>query len=636
MNPRRFLFAALAPVTLLAAPAANGQGPLAGLLPEDTLVYVSMPDIDTSIKEFGNTPLAKIWAEPQVRDFFAGVIKMAEEQIQEGLGEARKAYESGEFPFDPDELLKLRIRGLSFAVTKMNLHMPEGASEPLPDFGLVMHADFGESAPIWQKVIKTGMGMLVAEAGDDVQYSEQTLGNTQAMFLRPKGEMDMPMGLNMAFAGNGLVVTSLRPDFDRVLGKLTAAGSTTDATPSLLTSERFQSSSQRLTYAGSEMELYVSVAGMMDFVSDVLHLARDHAPDFPPMLDVDGIDRAMLALGLRSFESFGATWHYQSKGAVSESFVAMPLDSRKGLTAGMTPRLDQSFLKWVPKDAVSFSASRFDIAKIYPALVGALRAYNEDMAEQMLGRLAQMEEQLGVSLEKDVFGAFGDEFYSWSMPMSGMTGLPEMAFIFKVSNKEGLLRSLEKIAALSQGYVVMEKSQRKGVDYWRMEIHIDELEQMGSMNPLAMLTPTFSFTGEYLVAGLSTSDVRRASARMEREDDPSGDIRSNPEFEPYAGQIPADINSLSFTDWKIQFDGIYQALSGVLAFIPMGEEIPIDPSLLPDSSVITKHLFGALSWSRDSKEGMFAHSMSPFGPEVFAALAIGVGAGLSVASVARF
>ena len=39
--------------------------------------------------------------------------------------------------------------------------------------------------------------------------------------------------------------------------------------------------------------------------------------------------------------------------------------------------------------------------------------------------------------------------------------------------------------------------------------------------------------------------------------------------------------SLGFTDWKAQFESLYQVLTSVLAFVPMSEEVPIDISLLP-------------------------------------------------------
>src|SRR5690606_20320246 len=118
---------------------------------------------------------------------------------------------------------------------------------------------------------------------------------------------------------------------------------------------------------------------------------------------------------------------------------------------------------------------------------------------------------------------------------------------------------------------------------------------------------------------------------MDREDDPSGDIRSNEEFAPYLEQMPeGGLSSLSFTDWKAQFESLYQLATSVLAFVPIGDEIPFDLSLLPDSSTLTQHLFGAVAWSTWDETGFRTTSIGPFGPEVVALVGGLAGAGAAL------
>src|SRR5690606_33676006 len=101
---------------------------------------------------------------------------------------------------------------------------------------------------------------------------------------------------------------------------------------------------------------------------------------------------------------------------------------------------------------------------------------------------------------------------------------------------------------------------------------------------LAFLKPSFGFKDGWMVAALSPSHVRQAFQRVGREDDPSGDIRSNKEFAsllPRLGQEP--ISSLSGPDWKQQFEGFYRgATSALLLFVASQDEIPIDLTLLPE------------------------------------------------------
>ena len=63
----------------------------------------------------------------------------------------------------------------------------------------------------------------------------------------------------------------------------------------------------------------------------------------------------------------------------------------------------------------------------------------------------------------------------------------------------------------------------------------------------------------------------------------------------------------------------------------MGEDVPIDMSLLPDSGTLTKHLFGSFSYSTAVEGGSESVSVSPFGPET--ALLLGVVVGGAAATV---
>ena len=57
------------------------------------------------------------------------------------------------------------------------------------------------------------------------------------------------------------------------------------------------------------------------------------------------------------------------------------------------------------------------------------------------------------------------------------------------------------------------------------------------------------------------------------------------------------------------------------------DEIPIDLSLLPDSSTLTQHLCGSVAWSRLTDAGVESRSVGPWGPETVALLGGLVGAG---------
>jgi hypothetical protein len=114
---------------------------------------------------------------------------------------------------------------------------------------------------------------------------------------------------------------------------------------------------------------------------------------------------------------------------------------------------------------------------------------------------------------------------------------------------------------------------------------------------------------------------------MDREDDPKGDIRGNKEFAAVASTIPEGVDALDFTDWKAQFESLYQLGTGVLAFLPIPEDVPIDMSLLPDSATLTQHLYASVGYSKSDAAGCETVAVSPFGPETWLGLAVLIGAG---------
>jgi len=345
----------------------------------------------------------------------------------------------------------------------------------------------------------------------------------------------------------------------------------------------------------------------------------------------------VTALGLRDLGSLSWNDTYVDGKSVARAFWA-PGKAAEG-TAAAPKTLDTAFLKWVPKDAVSFSASTLNVMPAYDFLVKGLNAYDPEFAKMALGQLAEMEKQLGFNIRDDLFGSIGDHMISWSMPMGTINATPELALLLAVKDEQKIVNVLKNLTKLSNGMVDLEEGEKRGLKVYQFRINGDPTHGMGGMNLLEAFQPTFAFKSGYLVGGLSPGDVKRVFQRMDREDDPKGDIRSNKEYAAVAAQLPAGVGSVSFTDWKQYFESGYQMATGLLAFVPMGDDVPIDTSLLPDAATLTKHLFGSLSWSKTDAQGTETVSTGPFGAETLLMLGVlavgGVGAAVALPQVMR-
>lgn len=607
---------ASAALLLLLAPVA-AQGSILPYLPKDTMMAMGAPDLSVSMAEFAKMPLAKMWAEQEVQAFFADVMELAKKQIDEGMKQAKDMHAQGALPVDPEQLMKLRVNGFAFAITKLNVTM--GERGPQPDLGFMLHLDFGDSAPAWNALIKMGLGMMEAEAGDEMTKQESKVGDVEMISYSPPAEVGTKMGLNLAMVPHGILIGTLANDVRETVAAMNSK------TPMLGATKHYQTTSARLDAKGAECEMFMRPDPMVDFAMSVVRMGSEQGA--MPGVDIDGIERAAKAMGLRDLGTVGMTSNYVDGKSVTRSFSS----NGAGAATAAVKTIDTAFLKWVPKDAVGFSAGTMDVMSFYDTLVRGLQAYDAEFSKQMMAHLAEMEKQLGFSIRDDFFGAMGDHYITWSMPMGTISSPPEMAILVKVNDEQKIVNVLKNLAKLSNGMVEIEEGEKRGVMAYQIRVNFDPTQGMGGMNPFDMFQPTFAFKQGYMVAGFSASDVKRVFQRMDRkEDEPKGDIRGNKEFAAIAASIPTGVTSLSFTDWKSNFESLYQVATGLLAFVPMGDEVPIDMSLLPDSATLTKHLFASLSYTKTDAAGTESVVVSPFGPEVGLLMGAAIGAGAAV------
>ncbi|MBL9079288.1 MAG: hypothetical protein JNL08_17435 [Planctomycetes bacterium] len=611
----KFLSRSVSILAIALAPLA-AQTSVLPYLPKNTIVAVSAPDLVTSLDEFQKMPLAKMYAEEEVQNFLADLKERAAKEIEKVLAQGREMHAQGQLPFHPDDVLKLRLRGVTFALTHMELAM--GEFGPQPKFGLVLHLDFGPTAPQWQQLLQIGLGMVEGQAGEQVTKTESKIGEWSMVSYAPAHVDDAPMALNIVNLPEGLLIGTLADEVREIAKNVQAK------TPVLGASDDYTAAANHLPTDGAEMVSFARYDPMIDFGVSLLRVLTQMESDMPK-IDMEGVDRAITAMGLRGLPVDIATSSYAEGKCVTRTFRA----SRDKGTTAAARTIDMSFLKWVPKDAVSFSAGKVDVMSLYDKLLKGLQAYDADTANMLLGKLAEMETQIGFKLREDLLGSIGDHFMNWSMPIGTITSAPEMALLLKVNDADRLVKSLKAMTAMSQGTVELEESDRRGLKVFQLRINADPNQGAGGMNPLEMFTPTFAFKDGYLVGGFSASDIKRVFQRMDREDDPKGDIRSNREFAAIAANLPTGLDSVSFTDWKASFEGIYQIATGLLSWVPVGEDVPLDMSLLPDSAALTKHLYGGIAYSRAVEGGHESESITPFGPE----LMLGVGAAAGVGAL---
>ncbi len=596
----------LACFLLLGLPLA-AQESIVPYLPKDTLMVMSAPDLQGSMDRFAQLPMAKMWAEDEVQKFVADLREMGEKMFAQQMDQAKQMHAEGQFPIDPADIMALRVNGFTLALTSMQ--MTKGDFGMQADLGIVAHLDFGASAPTWTKLLDMGIGMLEDQMAGMVEKTEGKVGDVRTMTFRPSGGEGSAMTLNLAMVPNGLLVTTLAPDLQIIVDGMQKK------LPSLGAAADYEAIAKHMANAKekNECEMFWRPGSTMKALFQAVSAAGEE--EDLGMVDMKGVERAMNAMGLFQLGASRTTSSYVDGKSVTRSFEALAA----GTKAQASP-IDMKFLKWIPKDAVSFGSGNFEPAYYYDLMVKGLEAYDAELAKQVLGQLGEMEKQLGFSVRNDLVGAIGGHYVIWQMPVSTISAAPELALLVKADEAK-LVPALKALAKATQGMFGIQENQKQGIKFYELTLDADRLGQaQGLAKVLDVIQPTFAFKDGYLVGSFSPNDIKRHFQRMDREDDPKNDIRSNKEFVGIAAQLPGSLESVSFTDWKSQFESLYQILAGVLAIVRPDDGVPIDLQQLPEAETLTKHLFAMSSYTTSDAAGRTTVTTSPFGMEMYAML----------------
>lgn len=623
---------ALLTATCFATLVANAPAQRSNLkraLPPDTIAFVTLPDLDKSVQELMDMPMLRMWRQKEMQDFLAPALAELDKQWQKGLEQAKAMHEQGAVPFAPDDLLQLRVYGASFALTKFKIGFNDG--EPAPDIGILVHMDFGPSAPMWKKVIDFLLSQVEARAGDNLAKSTSEAGGCKITSWVAEGQ---PTSLNLAWLGDGIVFGTQTAEVGAALAALS------DKKDVLTSSPTYKAVAANVQNPGAEVEMFMNLDAMYRGLFEVLGAVKANTNDFPEEFDIDGLDRALTALGMRSVKAIGVTSTYEGNKSVSKAYTLAPAPERKGLMADGSKNLDLACLNWVPKKATSCSATTLNVTAVWDSLVNALKAYNENMAEGLLAQLGEMEQQIGFSIREDLCGAFGSQMLSWTTPMQGIPGLGGGSlinglFLVQMKDQDRLLKCLKGIKDVAGGAVEFDSNTRDDLTTYYLKFNVD-LPGNLPINPLDMIQPVFGFQSGYMVLGFSRPDVRKTIAAMVANQTEADSIRGNKEFAAMLAQLKPDrLTSVSFSDNRASFDNVYELAYSFSYMVP--EDFPLDVQKLPDEGMfLSQHLFPSTSYSYTDGNGFLSTSTGPFGPELVAlALAVGFGAGVGGAWVSR-
>jgi prepilin-type processing-associated H-X9-DG protein len=535
---------------VLCASDVYAQSGFEQCLPAETIAYVSANDLASYRKSLEKTALYDIGQEPSVKRMIGYIRELVEEKVQQELGTTTEGL--GEI-FHGQVIVALAELDLDaekfdaiFAADIVPAKVPR-----LKELLAAIEVKLRGSMPLGQPETVTHKGSEIAV------YKVEDLTICHCL---PTGRFVLTIGSSAVQTMQTFLDNLVRPpraslarnaEFQRVFGKIGR---------------------------GSHSFSYFNVDAFFDRMT-----ATDDGEEAAKMIDT---------LGLASLKAAGVSSTIVGKGFKDVAYVHAP-GERRGIMKLMTARTDiQNMLPYFPEDVAALYALSIDFPGLWQEFQRIMREIDPDEAEEVAKGIAEFEQQVELSVEKDIVGMFDGRI------AIGTAGaplpFPQVLLAAKLRNGAQPERVIGKLLAAAQQQPT--ETEYEGHRIFTMII------------PGAPIAPSYTVHGDCLLFGISPPLLKSALSRLST---PSRSAADAPKVKEALGQVPKPGTAFSYSDTAVGFTTMYVSL---MPFLQAQQHvIPINLAELPPAEDIAKHLFPAASSSMVDREGMTTTSYGPFG-----------------------
>jgi hypothetical protein len=552
---------------LLCAGTARAQDAPEALLPATTQVYLRYDGVEAHRTAYEKTALAQMM-RGDTGAFFAGgfgdlqktlgtlltaqalLTGTPPDQLQKLQADAAEAAKALDFIGKHGLIAAFELRSLEAPQMQFTLIVPDVGTKPDPLFG--------------------ALRLLTTLARGDIKTKKldgRTVHSVSAD----------PVHLAWWLEGRHAVVTAGTDIPEAALKRVTDRG------PQRLTDHALFKRVRNFREFETSARAFVDAAAL-------LKVARTRGKEVEKLLTDLGID------GLRGVTLCSG---YDGPAARSVTEIDMPGPRRGLLRLAAGKPFSFADAPPIPDDAAGWSMTHFDAGALYdvalPALEQVLRLTAPDEAKQVGEVIKAFNEALGIDLRKDLLGALGDRFATYSSPAEGPLTLGQ-TFLFTVRDEKKLQGAIEtaiKGLAKATGVdISLKKKTYRGAEL--REVHVNV--------PGFIFIPTYTIHKGWLVLSYYPQAVQGYVLRA------NGEV---PSWKPDAStaaalaKLPKEYTSISVSDPRpalrillsfapLVARGVQQALqqSGI-------KEFPIDVGAMPNAHEATRHLFPNVAVTTD-------------------------------------
>jgi hypothetical protein len=434
MTRRLLVLLGIASAILPAAWAASEPPALLRMLPPETVFFLRARDLPALRAALEHTPLARTWAEPQVQAFLEPVTRKMREALDEKFGALQ-----AETGLSPAQVLDLFPGEAVFAVPDIG-PLLEGSGENAPH--LFVAAQLGSKTAEFEKLLRAAR----AKNGV-VERDEEFQGKTIHVTLEPDAADGTPVEADAwAIVDDVYITGEPKAAVQAAIARLASGGTSVVDAPAWA--------------AAREMEGKAALTALLNLealVPAIIGAFKASGSNEPPPnsrmaafgLTAESIIRGLGLDALRAL-AIGVSIDREA----TEISTAFTWAQRRGLLRmlayGDPPAPRPAF---VPDSWTSVSCMRFDLGQAVRALRETIREMSPALDGMVQMQIGQMNQQLGIDLERDLFGSLGDELVN-AYTVPEVPGAPvdfqqpmDQLLAVTLSNAEAFARALDAVLA---------------------------------------------------------------------------------------------------------------------------------------------------------------------------------------------
>ena len=336
-------------------------------------------------------------------------------------------------------------------------------------------------------------------------------------------------------------------------------------------------------------------------------------------------------LGLDTVQGLAYGMAFSGDGFMDSLIVHAPGADHGIVPLLSFPKFEARALPFVPANAFYFEEGAYDINALLPRVRKLMEGVEEGASEEMDDALKQMNEAIGVDLEKELLAGMTGAFGTYAaMPETG--GLyPEVAMMIQVKDPAAFEAIMARTAKGIAGMVTEEGdvvASTRTLSYQKHNLHLFEMQAARGDDPVPF-TPTWTMMDDWCVITLVPHAMKEIILR--RGTSTGGGLAGQEDYQALRRVMPADAGTMSYLDLQgilnLVYDTAVPTLQTVAKPNVLGREIPfpLDWAQLPAARTARPYFRSMASYMTWNEDGMAMRMHGPI--PVGGLLMLGVGAG---------